>query len=319
MAGELHQVLVDDVADMLEVGGEGQDLDVALAVLLAELGARGLDEVELDRLVEPVDRVVGGFDRLHRPGIVAARRRRWCRAACRPRGRPGSASRATRSPGPRPAKSSTSGSRWRGLPGSSTTGLSGSMRRHRLASGSVSGRKTTAAITLKAVWKLTVTRAGEGSMNDSQCTAGPMTASSATPVARPGDQVAERHPSRGHVGARLRHVGRQRAPDIGADDQGKREGRADDAARRKRHDQQHDRQAGMDEPGGQRGQDGSDHILVLHAFQVATKAGEVRSGSVASDSSLSESSIRPRPMATRPRWCGLSVSLDRKVMTPARS
>ena len=39
-----------------------------------------------------------------------------------------------------------------------------------------------AAITLKAVWKLTVSRAGEGSINDSQCTAGPRTASSATPV-----------------------------------------------------------------------------------------------------------------------------------------
>ena len=47
------------------------------------------------------------------------------------------------------------------------------------------------------------------------------------------------------------------------------------------------------------------------------KAGALRSGWVASASSFSDSSIRPRPMATRPRWRGLSDSLDRKAMTPA--
>jgi hypothetical protein len=47
------------------------------------------------------------------------------------------------------------------------------------------------------------------------------------------------------------------------------------------------------------------------------KAGALRSGWVASARSFSDSSMRPSPMATRPRWRGLSDSLDRKVMTPA--
>ena len=34
---QLHQVLVDDVADMLEVGGEGDDVDGAAAVLVASV------------------------------------------------------------------------------------------------------------------------------------------------------------------------------------------------------------------------------------------------------------------------------------------
>ena len=39
LGGEFHQVLVDDVADMLEIRREGQNLDVAPAVLLAEFVA----------------------------------------------------------------------------------------------------------------------------------------------------------------------------------------------------------------------------------------------------------------------------------------
>jgi hypothetical protein len=37
LAGKFHQVFVDDVADVLEVGGEGQNLDVAAAVGLAPI------------------------------------------------------------------------------------------------------------------------------------------------------------------------------------------------------------------------------------------------------------------------------------------
>ena len=35
LGGQFHQVLVDDVADMLEIGREGDDLDIALAFLVA--------------------------------------------------------------------------------------------------------------------------------------------------------------------------------------------------------------------------------------------------------------------------------------------
>ena len=59
---KLHQVLVDDVADMLEIGGERDDVDGAPAVLVVELAARETREVELDRLVQLVDVVVRRLD-----------------------------------------------------------------------------------------------------------------------------------------------------------------------------------------------------------------------------------------------------------------
>jgi len=40
LAGELHQILVDDVADMLEVGGEGDDVGGTPSFRLIEAGAR---------------------------------------------------------------------------------------------------------------------------------------------------------------------------------------------------------------------------------------------------------------------------------------
>ena len=59
LLGELAQVLVDDVADMLEIGDQGDDLEQAAALLLGQLVARDLDEIELDRLVDGVDPVIG--------------------------------------------------------------------------------------------------------------------------------------------------------------------------------------------------------------------------------------------------------------------
>ena len=228
LGGELHQVLVDDVADMLEVGGEGQDLDVALAFLLAELGARGLDQVELDRLVELVDRVVGGLDRLHAPWDRSSRTRPSSGAACRRRGRRDSASRAGRRPAPRPACRARSGSRWRGLPGSSACGLVGQQAAaERWPSASISGRKTIAATTLNAVWKLTAQarrragRSATASARSGRGTAAARRRSTARVIRLPsGTRRAV------DVGRRLVHVGRQRAADIGADHQRQRERRA---------------------------------------------------------------------------------------------
>ena len=194
---ELHQVLVDDVADMLEIGGEGQDLDVALAVLLAELVARGLDEVELDRLVEPVDGVVGRLDRLHRLGIVALedvhrlaqhvghavaeiqrlaqRAAQRLGRACRGRwDRDGAACRDRRPPA------------WRAAGGAER----GDRRR------SAAGRRCATA-TLKAVWKLTG-EARRRRIEPASATAGrgPRKGRTATPTMAARDQVGERHAAR---------------------------------------------------------------------------------------------------------------------------
>src|SRR3546814_9072896 len=58
LAGQLHQVLVDDVADVLEVGGEREDLHAAGALGGVQLLVVQPGEVELDGLVQAVDDVV---------------------------------------------------------------------------------------------------------------------------------------------------------------------------------------------------------------------------------------------------------------------
>ena len=71
---ELHQVAVDDVADMLEIGGEGQDLDAAMALLGLELLLAEPRQIELDRLVQRVDRVVRRLDLLDQRRIAGLER-----------------------------------------------------------------------------------------------------------------------------------------------------------------------------------------------------------------------------------------------------
>jgi len=71
--GELDQVLVDDVADMLEVGGEGDDLHAAAAAGFAQhLLAAELHQVDLDRLVQLVDHVVALADLARELAVVGA-------------------------------------------------------------------------------------------------------------------------------------------------------------------------------------------------------------------------------------------------------
>ena len=70
LGGELHQVLVDDVADMLEIGGEGDDVDGPLAVLVVQLAARQPGQIELDRLMQGVDDIVRRFDFLPQNVVV---------------------------------------------------------------------------------------------------------------------------------------------------------------------------------------------------------------------------------------------------------
>src|SRR3546814_14954143 len=64
---QLHQALVNDVADMLEIRGEGHDVAAPAAVFLAERFAADFGEVQLDRLVPAVARVVHMLDLAHPP------------------------------------------------------------------------------------------------------------------------------------------------------------------------------------------------------------------------------------------------------------
>src|SRR5918996_1334541 len=74
LAGELHQVLVDDVADVLEVPDEGDHPDL----LAGEVGAHGLaaetGQEELDLALEEVDLVVALLDVFDHPQIVGLER-----------------------------------------------------------------------------------------------------------------------------------------------------------------------------------------------------------------------------------------------------
>src|SRR5205823_13487715 len=62
LAGKLGEVLVDDVADVLQVDAEGDNLHGPVALALVEAAARQLGDVELDRLIELVDHVVYARD-----------------------------------------------------------------------------------------------------------------------------------------------------------------------------------------------------------------------------------------------------------------
>ena len=67
---QLHQVLVDDVADMLQVGGEGQHVDIAAAFGFIQPMLGQFGEIQFDRLIQAVHRIVGLFHGLGQLGIV---------------------------------------------------------------------------------------------------------------------------------------------------------------------------------------------------------------------------------------------------------
>ena len=72
---ELAQILVDDIADMLEVDGEGDDLHRPLSLALVEAAAGELCDIELDRLIEAVDAVVHLRDLIDQRPVVGHHRR----------------------------------------------------------------------------------------------------------------------------------------------------------------------------------------------------------------------------------------------------
>ena len=163
LGGELDQVLVDDVADMLEVGGEGDDLHRPAAFRLAHVLLADLGQVQLDRLVQPVDDVVV----LARPGRRdcdrPSRTPSACRAASARACRPCAGSRAP------PQRSPAAACRAPSRPDSAASTArrrrcrSGRMRWTSCAAGPTSGRKRAASARLKAVWKFATARPGSGS------------------------------------------------------------------------------------------------------------------------------------------------------------
>ena len=69
--GELHEVLVDDIADLLEIHDHEDERGLALRLLLGERMLPQLHEVLLDVLLEPVDEVVARDDLAHERDVVA--------------------------------------------------------------------------------------------------------------------------------------------------------------------------------------------------------------------------------------------------------
>ena len=58
LGGQLHEILVDDIADVLQIDREGDDAHRTSTALLVETFARDLGHVELDGFVKAIHRVV---------------------------------------------------------------------------------------------------------------------------------------------------------------------------------------------------------------------------------------------------------------------
>ena len=74
LGGKLGEILIDDIADVLQVDGEGDDLHGPVALALVEAAARQLGDVELDGLVELVDHVVHARHLAHQRPVVGHQR-----------------------------------------------------------------------------------------------------------------------------------------------------------------------------------------------------------------------------------------------------
>ena len=68
---ELHKVLLDDVADLLQVRDDEDQRHLALGLLVGELLRAELDEELLDVLLEAIDHVVACDDLPHERLVVA--------------------------------------------------------------------------------------------------------------------------------------------------------------------------------------------------------------------------------------------------------
>src|ERR1700730_1172425 len=71
LAGQLHQILVDDVSDMLEIDGEGDYLHGASPIPIVKAFAGYFGDVEFYRLVQSIDDVVHARDFGRELAVVA--------------------------------------------------------------------------------------------------------------------------------------------------------------------------------------------------------------------------------------------------------
>src|ERR1700756_5616182 len=62
LVGQLHQILVDDIADMFEVDGESDYLHGASTIPIIKALAGHFSDVEFYRFVQPIDNVVHARD-----------------------------------------------------------------------------------------------------------------------------------------------------------------------------------------------------------------------------------------------------------------
>ena len=235
---------------MLEIGGEGQDLHVAAALLLGQSACDDLDQIELDRLVQPSTSLSDcSTSRISLEVRALEHDQRFAQHVDDDVAQ-SSVSRmaqASASDG----VSSTLGSRWRGRGVLRPRRGSGMRRSTQLGDAARQGRKIGATTRLKPVWKLITGRPGSaldgrdharrpGQTNRARrrdararirrLPSGPGARPRANPTARPGARSRRRHWRRARARAR-RHGHR--------------------ADRRQRHDQQHDREARMGKPGDQ--------------------------------------------------------------------
>ena len=71
---EFQQVLVDNVADMLEIYSEGDHFHGPSTILIAQAGPRNARHIELHRLVQLIHRIVHIGDVLDQLAIVSFKR-----------------------------------------------------------------------------------------------------------------------------------------------------------------------------------------------------------------------------------------------------
>src|SRR4029079_17219290 len=70
LLGQLHDVLLDDVADLLEVRDDEDESGLALGLLWRQLLSPELDEELLDVLLQPIDDIVARDHRSHESLVV---------------------------------------------------------------------------------------------------------------------------------------------------------------------------------------------------------------------------------------------------------
>ena len=224
--------------------------------------AADVGDEQLDRLVQLVDRVSPcAAARRASAGRCERNTSKESRSMVSIRSPMRSASRAAQASA-RLGLSRVVRSRWRGCSGSTSTGRSGRRRAHSLATTSVSRMKREAERQVEGGVEVDHDAAGRR-LPAAAARARPWrrTAAATDAAGQAEDQIAERDPARRGLVGEGRGDRRHGGAEIGAEHQRAGAGQRQHADARERHDQQHDRQAGMGEPGQQRGDQDQDQRL----------------------------------------------------------